>query len=229
VQFDNIMAIAWQKVPFGIAQIGKAFRNEINPRNYTFRSREFEQMELEFFVKPGTDAQWHEYWVAERMKWYESVGLPAAGDRICIQGQCFLYCIGPAVKGTPQDDPRAVDACRLLPSLALASRPQCHSRLTRSRLRSAQAIAAQTHGSAQPRPPVPFSERRDRASGRRTAWPHWSPDWERRAHSTSTSGERTASTTPIPQREGKRRSHSVSRHACPAYSSLGVKRDTIYK
>ena len=64
------------KVPFGIAQIGKAFRNEINPRNYTFRSREFEQMELEYFIKPGTDAQMHEYWVNERLKWYEKVGLP---------------------------------------------------------------------------------------------------------------------------------------------------------
>ena len=77
VQFDNVLQVSRQKVPFGIAQIGKAFRNEINPRNYTFRSREFEQMELEFFVKPGTDAQWHEYWVAERMKWYEAIGLPA--------------------------------------------------------------------------------------------------------------------------------------------------------
>ena len=59
VQFPNVLATARQKVPFGIAQIGKAFRNEINPRNYTFRSREFEQMELEFFIKPGTDEQWH--------------------------------------------------------------------------------------------------------------------------------------------------------------------------
>jgi glycyl-tRNA synthetase len=77
-QFANVLSVSRQKVPFGIAQIGKAFRNEINPRNYTFRSREFEQMELEFFIKPGTDAQWHEYWVAERMKWYESIGLPKA-------------------------------------------------------------------------------------------------------------------------------------------------------
>ena len=76
-QFGNVMAVSRQKVPFGIAQIGKAFRNEINPRNYTFRSREFEQMELEFFIKPGTDQQWHDYWVAERMKWYQSIGLPA--------------------------------------------------------------------------------------------------------------------------------------------------------
>jgi glycyl-tRNA synthetase len=75
-QFANVLATARQKTPFGIAQIGKAFRNEINPRNYTFRSREFEQMELEFFIKPGTDAEWHEYWVSERLKWYEKVGLP---------------------------------------------------------------------------------------------------------------------------------------------------------
>lgn len=76
-QFANVLAVSRQKLPFGIAQIGKAFRNEINPRNYTFRSREFEQMELEFFVKPGTDREWHDYWVEERMKWYQSIGLPA--------------------------------------------------------------------------------------------------------------------------------------------------------
>ena len=79
-QFSNVLATSRQKVPFGIAQIGKAFRNEINPRNYTFRSREFEQMELEFFIKPGTDAQWHEYWVNERLAWYEAIGLP--GDSL---------------------------------------------------------------------------------------------------------------------------------------------------
>ena len=75
-QFNNVLSVSRQKVPFGIAQIGKAFRNEINPRNFTFRSREFEQMELEFFIKPGTDADWHKYWVEERLKWYESIGLP---------------------------------------------------------------------------------------------------------------------------------------------------------
>ncbi|MBN1670440.1 MAG: glycine--tRNA ligase [Kiritimatiellae bacterium] len=77
-QFANVLAVSRQKVPFGIAQIGKAFRNEINPRNYTFRSREFEQMELEFFVKPGTDKEWHDYWVKERLAWYEAIGLPKA-------------------------------------------------------------------------------------------------------------------------------------------------------
>jgi glycyl-tRNA synthetase len=74
--FCNVVDTTRLKVPFGIAQIGKAFRNEINPRNYTFRSREFEQMELEFFIRPGTDAEWHEYWVAERLRWYRSIGLP---------------------------------------------------------------------------------------------------------------------------------------------------------
>ena len=87
VQFGNVLATARQKVPFGIAQIGKAFRNEINPRNYTFRSREFEQMELEFFIKPGTDQQWHEYWVNERIKWYESIGLPAASISKYVYGK----------------------------------------------------------------------------------------------------------------------------------------------
>lgn len=76
-QFSNVLATSRQKLPFGIAQIGKAFRNEINPRNYTFRSREFEQMELEFFVEPGTDAKWHKYWIDERLKWYETIGIPA--------------------------------------------------------------------------------------------------------------------------------------------------------
>ena len=77
-QFNNVLSVSRQKIPFGVAQIGKAFRNEINPRNFTFRSREFEQMELEFFIKPGTDAEWHQRWVDERLKWYESIGLPAA-------------------------------------------------------------------------------------------------------------------------------------------------------
>ncbi|HEY3857842.1 MAG TPA: glycine--tRNA ligase [Verrucomicrobiae bacterium] len=103
-QFKNVAEVSRQKVPFGICQIGKAFRNEINPRNFTFRSREFEQMELEFFIRPdeaveaicGTVAKpetaghpgepqanwgwqmWHKYWVEERLKFYESIGLPRA-------------------------------------------------------------------------------------------------------------------------------------------------------
>jgi glycyl-tRNA synthetase len=102
VQFKNVVDVSRQRVPFGVCQIGKAFRNEINPRNFTFRSREFEQMELEFFIRPDeviqkmtgavallSDPQpstlnpqptwgwelWHKYWVEQRIKWYESIGL----------------------------------------------------------------------------------------------------------------------------------------------------------
>ncbi len=102
VQFKNVMETARQKVPFGIAQMGKAFRNEVTPRNFTFRSREFEQMELEFFIKPDEAVEaicgavaspsgpghpgepqpnwgwqmWHQYWVEERLRFYEAIGLP---------------------------------------------------------------------------------------------------------------------------------------------------------
>jgi glycyl-tRNA synthetase len=101
-QFQNVLAVSRQKLPFGIAQMGKAFRNEINPRNFTFRSREFEQMELEFFIKPDEAIEalcasvakpagpghpgepqsnwgwqiWHQYWVEERLRFYENIGLP---------------------------------------------------------------------------------------------------------------------------------------------------------
>ena len=73
--FKNVVDSTSPKLPFGIAQIGKAFRNEITPRNFIFRVREFEQMELEFFVKPGEDEQWHETWVAERLKWWSEQGV----------------------------------------------------------------------------------------------------------------------------------------------------------
>ena len=101
-QFKNVLETSRQKVPFGIGQIGKAFRNEVTPRNYTFRSREFEQMELEYFIRPDEAIEaihgsvatvpetghpgepqpnwgwqaWHKYWVEERMKFYEDIGLP---------------------------------------------------------------------------------------------------------------------------------------------------------
>ena len=75
VNFLNVENTTRKKIPFGIAQIGKAFRNEITTGNFIFRSREFEQMELEFFVKPGTDKEWFKYWVDERVKWYLRYGM----------------------------------------------------------------------------------------------------------------------------------------------------------
>ncbi len=75
VNFLNVIQSARQKIPFGIAQIGKAFRNEVTPGNFTFRSREFEQMEMQFFVRPGTDETWFEYWKQRRMEWYPELGI----------------------------------------------------------------------------------------------------------------------------------------------------------
>jgi glycyl-tRNA synthetase len=75
VNFLNVQQSTRQKVPFGIAQIGKAFRNEITPGNFIFRTREFEQMEMQFFVEPGEDMKWFEYWKAERMAWHRSLGV----------------------------------------------------------------------------------------------------------------------------------------------------------
>jgi glycyl-tRNA synthetase len=75
VNFNNVMQASRKKPPFGIAQTGKSFRNEITPGNFIFRTREFEQMEMEFFVKPGEDEEWHQYWIDERTRWYTDLGI----------------------------------------------------------------------------------------------------------------------------------------------------------
>ena len=75
VNFNNVKESTRQKLPFGIAQVGKAFRNEINTKNFLFRTREFEQMEMQYFVKPGEDENWYEYWKDLRMKWYNELGM----------------------------------------------------------------------------------------------------------------------------------------------------------
>jgi glycyl-tRNA synthetase len=75
VNFLNVQSSARQKLPFGIAQIGKAFRNEINTKNFLFRTREFEQMEMQFFVNPKEDKRWYEYWKAARIEWFKSLGM----------------------------------------------------------------------------------------------------------------------------------------------------------
>jgi glycyl-tRNA synthetase len=82
VNFKNVYQSARRKPPFGIGQIGKSFRNEITPGNFIFRTREFEQMEMEFFVVPGSDEEWHEYWIKTRMDWYTGLGLAADNLRL---------------------------------------------------------------------------------------------------------------------------------------------------
>ncbi len=77
VNFLNVQKTGRMRIPFGIAQVGKAFRNEIVARQFIFRMREFEQMEMQFFIRPGTQKQWYEYWKEERIKWHHSLGMPA--------------------------------------------------------------------------------------------------------------------------------------------------------
>ncbi|MEO5305855.1 glycine--tRNA ligase [Corynebacterium sp. c25Ua_47] len=82
VNFKNVMTSARMKPPFGIANIGKSFRNEITPGNFIFRTREFEQMEMEFFVKPGEDEEWHQYWIDDRFNWYIDLGIKEENLRL---------------------------------------------------------------------------------------------------------------------------------------------------
>ena len=82
VNYANVAGTARKKPPFGIGQVGKSFRNEITPGNFIFRTREFEQMEMEFFVKPGTDEEWHQYWIDNRWNWYLDLGLSADNLRL---------------------------------------------------------------------------------------------------------------------------------------------------
>ncbi len=82
VNFTQVMTSARKKPPFGIAQIGKSFRNEITPGNFIFRTREFEQMEMEYFVAPGTDEDWHQRWIDDRMAWYTDLGISADNLRL---------------------------------------------------------------------------------------------------------------------------------------------------
>ncbi len=86
VNFQNVLTSSRQRIPFGIAQVGKAFRNEITPGNFVFRTREFEQMEMQFFVEPGSDDEWFEYWKAARMEWHTRLGIDAAKLRFHEHG-----------------------------------------------------------------------------------------------------------------------------------------------
>ncbi|MDY7019204.1 MAG: glycine--tRNA ligase [Chloroflexota bacterium] len=87
VNFENVVTTSRKKLPLGIAQIGKSFRNEITPGNFIFRTREFEHMELEYFVKPGSDETWFEYWVKERLAWYLKLGVGKENLRLRQHGK----------------------------------------------------------------------------------------------------------------------------------------------
>src|ERR1700722_11860041 len=82
INYKNVLTTSRKKVPFGIGQVGKSFRNKITPGNFIFRTREFEQMEMEFFVRPGSDEEWHDRWIQARMAWYLGLGLPEENLRL---------------------------------------------------------------------------------------------------------------------------------------------------
>ncbi len=90
VNFQNVVNTTRKRLPFGIAQIGKSFRNEITTGNFIFRSREFEQMEIEYFVKPGTDKEWFDYWLKERMNWYLGLGIKEENLKLRQHGDAEL-------------------------------------------------------------------------------------------------------------------------------------------
>ncbi|MBM2814635.1 MAG: glyS [Ignavibacteria bacterium] len=91
VNFKNIMESSRQKLPFGIAQIGKAFRNEINTKNFLFRTREFEQMEMQYFIKPGSELEWFEYWKDQRLNWYADLGMPIDKLKLKVHDKLAHY------------------------------------------------------------------------------------------------------------------------------------------
>ncbi len=82
INYKNVLTTSRRKIPFGIGQVGKSFRNEITPGNFIFRTREFEQMEMEFFVRPGSDEEWHQYWIDTRLAWYTGLGIKMENLRL---------------------------------------------------------------------------------------------------------------------------------------------------
>ena len=103
VNFSNVLNSSRKKPPFGIAQIGKSFRNEITPGNFVFRTREFEQMEMEFFVPPDEAQQWYEYWCNERFQWYLDLGMPrrAAPAAAPRRRRAVALLVGHVRRGVP--------------------------------------------------------------------------------------------------------------------------------
>ncbi len=152
VNFKNVVDSTRVRVPFGIAQIGKSFRNEITPRNFTFRSREFEQMEIEFFCHPGQSQQWYRYWRDRRMKWYTDLGL--AGERLRLR----------------EHEADGVESlldryCRHRIRVSVPARRASSGSWRGSRIAAISTSAATWKESSTPRP-VPWSLRRTRRANR---------------------------------------------------------------
>ena len=103
VNFANVVTTSRRKPPFGIGQIGKSFRNEITPGNFIFRTREFEQMEMEFFVEPSTAPEWHQYWIDTRLAWYVDLGINPENLRLyehAARRSCRITPTAPSTSST---------------------------------------------------------------------------------------------------------------------------------
>ena len=131
VNFKNVAQLARRKPPFGIAQVGKSFRNEITPGNFLFRVREFEQMEMEYFVPPAQADQWYRYWIDARFEWYVKYGLRRSRLRIHLQISPF-----PRSAATPDTTPRGARAGAPRTSSTPRARRMLHARTRTSRARS---------------------------------------------------------------------------------------------
>ena len=141
VNFANVQTTTRKKPPFGIAQIGKSFRNEITPGNFVYRTREFEQMEMEYFVPPEEGAQWFEYWCDERLRWYSDLGIPAETAAACVRTRPKSCRTTPPAPPTSSSTTRGVGAS----SRASPTAPTTTSRSTpSSRVRTSRTSTRRT-------------------------------------------------------------------------------------
>src|ERR1039457_852935 len=128
INYRNVLQTSRRKLPFGIGQIGKSFRNEITPGNFIFRTLEFEQMEMEFFVRPGTDEQWHQTWIDTRFAWYTDLGIRPENLRLYEHPKDKLSHYSKRIPGSP-GTPISVSARR---TCGCTSTPRTSCRTTPS-------------------------------------------------------------------------------------------------
>ncbi|MEZ5074276.1 MAG: aminoacyl--tRNA ligase-related protein [Solirubrobacterales bacterium] len=139
-----MLQFARVKPPFGIAQIGKSFRNEITPGNFIFRTREFEQMEMEFFCPPGEAGRWHEHWMKERMRWYTELGIRPANLTLREHGPDELSHYSSATSDIEYRFPMGYSSSRGSPTAAISTSPSTPGSAARSSSTSTSRAASAT-------------------------------------------------------------------------------------
>ena len=141
--FANVLGTTRKKPPFGIAQVGKSFRNEITPQNFVFRTREFEQMEMEYFVPPDESQKWFDYWLAERMQWYLDLGIPPESSACATTTRASCRTTHAARPTSSSSSPGAGTSSRASPTGATStSRPMPRHRASRSTTSTSRPTSA---------------------------------------------------------------------------------------